>query len=199
MSTTLCTCDSLGRTDLRQCPDHFHLWRADKRLTSVGRIIHASFPMDPTIPAAVLENARERGSEVDALFSKYVIGNLRAIPAGTRQDSLALFEKLQNWYDRQNIGLALSQVLLGDTDHGGIVDLIFDSVPVDLKCTYNVETAHRLQTAAYSDLHGENHSSYVLHVTERFKEPRIVPLEQQDYDDWRTMLAHWRMTQRRTA
>lgn len=196
MTESVCLCGSIGRTDLRQCPEHFHLWSGDARLTSVGRIVAQSFPLDPSIPAEVLNNARDRGSEVDKLFGAYVLGQLKTIPAGTRLDSQRLFMKAKGWFDKQRFRTVEVQVLLGDTDHGGVLDFRFDGVPCDLKCTYNVEESAKMQVAGYIDLCGYN-GGYILHVTERFTEAKLVNVLQPEIDDWRLMLAHWRMVQRR--
>jgi hypothetical protein len=191
-----CTCDSIGRTDLRQCPEHHHIWRGDRRLRSVGSLIKDVFPLDPSIPADRLENARDRGSEVDVLFARWVKGELNGIPPDTRHDSRDLLKKIVAWFNRQNFSTAEVQVLLGGDDHGGVLDFRFDGLPVDLKCTYNVLHTHRLQVAAYATL-GGSEAGAILHVTERLKEPKLVPLKTEDYSDWRVLLEHWRMVERR--
>ncbi len=136
--TAVCTCVEFNpaNTEVRQCPEHFHLWKGAKRLASVGSIVRASFPMDPTIPPAVLENARDRGTELDRLFASYCLGTLRCIPKGTREDARDLFYKVQNWYDQQNFRRVEVQVLLGCEDYGGVLDFRFDGIPVDLKGTF---------------------------------------------------------------
>lgn len=192
-----CQCGSIGRTDLRQCPDHFHIWRGDKRLPSVGSILKAVWPQGQLPPADVLENARERGSEVDQLFAEYVRGNLRTIPAGTRKDARSLFLKLKGWYDKQNFKTAEAQVVLGAEDHGGVLDFRFDGVPCELKATYDVDQKYIMQAACYAEIDNGGERGMILHVTERYQEPRWLDLAPHDYDDWRTMLAHWRMLQRR--
>lgn len=194
--TATCTCGSIGRTDLRQCPDHFYIWNGDVRLTSVGRIAGLSFPLDPSIPTDVLENARDRGSEVDKLFAAYCLGKLRAIPSGTRNDARDLFLKAMKWFDRQRFKKVEVQVLLGVSDYGGVLDFRFDGIPCDLKCTYNVEESAKMQVAGYVDLCGYN-GGHILHVTERYAEPRLVNILMEEVDDWRVMLAHWRMLKRR--
>lgn len=192
----VCSCGSIGRTELRQCPTHYHLWNGDQRLASVGSIIRQCFPQPTGIPPEVLENARDRGTVLDRLAAAYVTGNLRTIPAGTRRDAVDLFLKFRRWFDKQNFKSVEAQVVLGLDDHGGVVDFVFDGVPVDLKGTYNIEHTHRLQVAAYACLHGLGDAD-ILHITERIDEPRRVAIKQPDYDDWRIMLAHWRMLQRR--
>lgn len=195
-----CSCGSIGRSDLRQCPRCFHIWNGDRRLASVGSIVYASFPLDPSIPPDVLENARDRGTEADRLLASYCRSELQRIPAGTRKDSIALFEKARTWIDRQGFRKIEVQVLLGYEDHGGILDFRFDGVPVDLKCTYNVEQAALMQVAGYVCLDGKNgNGGHILHVTERFKEPKLVNVLEPEINDWRIILAHWRMVRRRTA
>lgn len=201
-----CQCGSIGRTDLRQCPDHHHIWRGDVRLTSVGRIVAHSFPLDPSIPADKLENARDRGSEVDKLFAAYVLGKLDRIPAGTRKDVFkdeapydGLLQKLMKWYDQQGFLKIESQVLLGGEDHGGVLDLKFNGVPVELKSTYEILDSHRLQVAGYDRLGDSTNMAAILHVTERLKEPRLVPIGASDYRDWDIALSHYRMLKRRGA
>lgn len=191
-----CDCASIGKSaELWQCP-HFRIFRGDRRLTSVGRIVSASFPLDPKIPADVLESARERGSEVDALFGAYVLGKLAKIPAGTRNDSRDLFLKAKAWYDRQSFKTVEVQVLLGGDDYGGVLDFRFDGIPLDLKCTYNVEVSARIQVAAYAVLSNQIDGE-ILHVTERFAEARLVTLNGDDLHDFEISLAHWRMKERR--
>ena len=192
-----CRCEEIT-AEVIQCPEHFRLYRGGRRLASVGSIIRASFPMDPSIPPDKLENARERGEQVDRLFCAYVTGMLERIPAGTRSDARDLFLKLRVWFDRQDFHSVDSQIVLGDHDHGGVLDLRLDGVPVDLKATYNVEHTHRLQVAAYCDLDGGKHGR-ILHVTERYSEPRLIDLDPGDYQDWRILLDHRRLQERRKS
>lgn len=192
-----CQCGSIGRTDLRQCPTHFHIWAGDRRLTSVGSIIRVCWPPPAQLPPAdVLENARDRGAEVDKLFAAYVLGKLTKIPAGTRTDARDLFLKLMKWYGRQNFKTVEVQVLLGGEDYGGVLDFRFDGIPCDLKATYNVETTAVMQVAGYAALCGYN-GGHILHVTERFPDVRLVTVHSEDIADWNVMLNHWRMLQRR--
>lgn len=199
VEATTCTCVTFDPADTgtRQCPEHFHLWRGAVRLASVGSIVRGSFPLDPSIPPAVLENARERGAQLDRLFAAYCLGTLRVIPAGTRQDAIALFEKARQWFDKQNFKTVEVQVLLGCDDYGGVLDFRFDGVPVDLKGTSKIEHSHRMQVAAYAAL-DSSITGNVLHVMERIKEARLVELVTEDFDDWFILLEHWRMLKRRT-
>jgi hypothetical protein len=79
-----------------------------------------------------------------------------------------------------------------------VLDFRFDGVPCDLKCTYSVEETAIMQVAGYACLDGKN-GGHILHITERFKEPKLVNILDTELRDWRIMLAHWRMVQRRTA
>ena len=200
IETAECTCGVIA-AEVHQCQEHFRLWRHGKRLTSVSRIIGAILPTDwSKIDAAVLENARHRGEQVDRLFSAYVLGNLSEYPVGTRNDAMVLFERLQEWYDRQNFRSVQAQVVLGCEDHGGVMDLRLDGVVFELKATSKIEQTAILQAACYADLEGNGCfgvPANILHVTERYPEPKIYPLVEQDREDWRTALAAWRMVQRR--
>lgn len=195
-AVSACLCETVTLATV-QCPEHFKLWRGGRRLTSVRRIIHATFPLDPSIPPDVLENARDRGEQTDRLFAEWLRGKLDCIPADTRDDSKALFDKLVGWFQKQDFAKIQVQVVLGGEDHGGVVDLIIDDMVVDLKCTSKVEHTHRLQVAAYANLMDSTRGQ-VLHVTSRLKEPKFVPMVSQDYDDWRTLLDCWRMARRRS-
>lgn len=195
-TVSTCSCGSIGRSDLRQCPEHFHIWNGDRRLPSIGSIVRQCWPPPKSPPPPdVLENARDRGSEVDKLFAGYVLGTLMTIPAGTRHDARDLFLKLVKWYDRQGFKRVEAQVLLAAEDHGGILDFTFDEVPFELKSTYDVGHEHRMQAAGYSNIAKSNGN--ILHVTERYAEPRVVPLTQADYVDWESLLNFWRVVQRR--
>ncbi len=208
MSTTVipatCTCGGLI-PGLRQCPEHHRIFDGPKRLVSVSRIIKTFIPL-PDIPADVMENARHRGDQCDKLFADYVRGTLRTIPAGTRLDVYdpveknGLLQKLIKWFDKQGFKKVEVQVLLGGEDHGGILDFRFDGMPTDLKATYDVSASHRLQVAGYHQIDPyatAKKGAAVLHVTERYTEARLIPLEFDDYDDWLRMLETYRMLSRR--
>lgn len=214
-----CSCGSIGRTDIRQCPEHFHIWNGDKQVTSVGKVLRL-WPQKPCNACgaqsyrdhregcpvfAKIENAQDRGKEVDALFSAYVVGKLQRIPAGTRKDVWkteppfdGLLQKLIKWFDKQGFKNAEAQVLVADNEIGGIMDLRLDGLRADLKSVYNIEDKHLLQTAAYAELdHAED--AAVIHVTERFKEPKIIEITPDDFHDWFAVRSLWSVVQRRTA
>lgn len=191
-----CCCGSIGRTDLRQCPVHFRIYRGDVRLTSIRRIIKPFFPLPP-IPDEVLENARERGKEVDEIFGALLRGTITAIPWETREDSRDLILKLVNWFNKQNFRSVEVGVLVGDEDHGGILDFRFDGAAIELKATSQVQIDHRLQCAGYANLLKTDGA--ILHVTKNLKEPKLRWLTPDDQHDWHTLLTCWRMLKRREA
>lgn len=187
-----CLCAPHVTEGLRQCPEHFSLWDNGVRLTSVGRIV-GMFPQEPCnqcgMPIysdhvagcrvkAAIENAKERGSEVDVLFGQYVTGRLSKIPAGTREDVRSLFMKLKVWFDAQNYSSVESQVIVSDGEVGGILDLRVDGMILDLKCTYDVSPTHGIQVGGYVTLEKRDvRGAGILHVTERFAAPRLIPLD----------------------
>lgn len=190
-----CVCGSIGRTDLRQCPEHFRIWDGDVRLTSVGRIVRHFFPMDPKIPPDVLENARERGDEVDRLFTEYVDQGFVRVPAGTRRDSKDLLVKLVKWFGDQGFTDVQTKPVLGRDPVGGVCDFIFDGVLYELKSTYNVEATHRLQLGGY--MHIGLMPGRVLHVTERHATPRVIAADDSDVADFRDLLAAYQVLEKR--
>src|SRR5437899_1879610 len=132
MSTAIaiqaCSCGSIGADPdvVRQCPEHFHIWRGDRRLASVGSIIRTCWPPPAVLPPPdVLENARDRGDVVDKLFAAYVRDGRVHVPAGTRTDAVELLRKLIRWFDKQNFQSVETQVLLGGEDYGGVLDFRF--------------------------------------------------------------------------
>jgi len=195
VGATPCLCEYV--TDhVTQCPEHFRLWRYGKRLASVSSIVRERFPIDPKIDPVVLENAKLRGSEVDVLFAAYCRGTLDRIPAGTREDAKELFFKVKRWFDAQNFSSVEVQVLLGDVDHGGVLDFSFDGIPYDLKATYAVDHSSRLQVAGYCDL-SKSDIGRIIHVTERYASAAVIDLPPADHQDWKSLLAAWRVVQRR--
>ena len=81
--------------DVIQLDDPALTYFCDRRLTSVGKIIRSCWPPpERPIPPDVIENARDRGEQVDRLFAAYVLGKLNTIPAGTRCSSRNLLPSL---------------------------------------------------------------------------------------------------------
>lgn len=205
-----CECGSIGRSDLRQCPEHRYLWRGDRRLASVTSIT-SLLPQKPCNDCGAqsyrdhrdncrvfekIENARIRGSQVDEIFCALITRKLACIPGGTRQDARDLVKKLVAWFQRQDFEKVETQVLVGDDEVGGLIDLRCDGHIFEVKATYEIGHAHILQAAGYGTL--DNTNASVLHVTERYAEPKEYELKTQDYEDWQTLRGFWKMAQRRT-
>ncbi len=190
-----CTCAGTG---FRRCDEHHCYWNADVELPSVNQIIRATWPRKdgPGPSPEVLENARERGVEVDRLFSAYVIGELAEIPAGTRQDSIDLFLKLQTWWDKQSFSEVRSQVMMHNSQYAGTCDLIADDRLFDLKCVYDLDRTYEFQLGGYAELARLDDlcDVWILHCTKRFKEVKPVR-----YDlttalrNWNTIHDMWKL------
>src|SRR5688572_12340556 len=160
--------------------------RGDKELDSVTRVVYACFPAKAKFreaPPEVLENARQRGVEVDKLVTAYLRGNLATIPAGTRIDSKELFFKLKPWIDSA-LSRAMPQIILADEDIAGTADIVTtDGLILDLKTTYDVTEPHYdLQLGMYANLFeaqfGEKPKGIsIIHLTERLPAPKIVTLD----------------------
>lgn len=211
MSTVLastCCCGSIGApADLRQCADHHRYWKGDKELISVTKIVKGTWPIKPDFSRAkpeVLENARDRGIVVDDLFSAYVRGALERIPRGTREDAVQLFFKLRRWWDGRKHTEPRSQVMLSDDEVAGTCDVLDGGWIWDLKSTYNIEITYPIQVAAYAELHFATFGRHVkgvgiIHVSERFPEPKIIKLELSEVmQDWMTLRTMYQLVQRRS-
>jgi hypothetical protein len=175
-----CCCGSLS-PEVTFCLEHHRYFRSGAELASVTRVLRSVWPVKPDFSAAdpaVIENARERGVEVDALFCRYVEGKLQAVPAGTRRDSWELLEKLIKWWD--NLGVkAQTQVILADNEVAGTCDLKLDTTAIwDLKCTYDIEPIYPVQLGMYGILEAmssklPDHLA-IVHCTKRFVEPKLI-------------------------
>lgn len=191
-----------------QCPEHFGIWKAGQRLTSVGRIV-GLYPSDPCSQChwpiysdhmggcsvkANIDNANVRGKAVEALLTSYLAGTLRAIPAGTRFDVRDLFLKAKGWFDKQGFRSIQSQVLLSDEDTGGVADFICDGMILDLKTVHSLSETHGLQVGGYMSLHGSERGA-LLHITER-KEPTLRIVDVQARYDFRELRHAYRVIQR---
>lgn len=216
MSTTAvetvsnCTCSSIGEdpTKVRFCGDCHKYWKGDKQLHSVSKVLRTIWPLKPSwdnVDPSVIENARERGTEVDRLFSLYVIGGLDRIPKGTRQDSFELFAKARRWWDHRKHGEVRSQVILADNEIAGTCDVMDDENIYDLKCTHDIEATYPLQLAAYGELHFATFrkpakSLNIIHCTKRYAEPKIIKVDMvSTLEDWMTMRQMWKMVSRRVG
>lgn len=186
MSTIVetCACGSLSKETVI-CSDHHRYFRDGRELTSVSNVLRSVWPVKPdyaSAPPEVLENARERGSAVDALFSAYVIGKLQRIPAGTRADVVELFQKLRAWWDVEHAtSAASSQVILADDAIAGTCDVIIGGGIFDLKSTYEVDPSYPLQVGLYGLLYESMYKRPpdalgIIHVTKRYAKPKVVAL-----------------------
>jgi hypothetical protein len=192
-----CTCSEIRERDkLHMCIACHIYWINDKQLTSVSRILKDCFPAtyDGVAPE-VLENARDRGVQLDALISAYVVGKLTEFPVGTRHDVIDLFEKFQGWWDRQGFKTIEAQVVVHDSEVAGTIDLRADGFKFDVKCTYDLLYTHHIQIGGYSQL-DENPTGAIIHITKRLKAPRIIETPTQAYEDWMTTRDFWKLKRR---
>lgn len=212
-----CDCASIGApNELRQCKTCYRIFRGDKRLVSVSRVL-ALWPQEPCSSCAwpiysdhqpgcsvklAIDNAQERGSAVDALVTAYVRGTLKCIPAGTRKDVVELFWKAKAWLDKHTCITREAQVVVGDDKFGGVLDLFLDGVILDLKCVHDLRPTHPVQVGGYVTLHRAMgyfpRGAGILHVTERFKEAKLIPLDVSQITwDFEALRQAWSVVDRR--
>lgn len=198
------------RPDVIFKPDSHQYFRGDRELTSVSKVLRSVWPIKPSwdkVDPAVIENARDRGIEVDGLLSRYALGELKAIPAGTREDSRDLFLKARAWVDvALEAGPVRSQVILADETIAGTCDFIVAGPTIaDLKCTYDVELSYPLQLGLYALLYEEQYGKAVegigiIHVTKRYPTPKWISLDVEECKrDARLIRDTWNMAQRRAG
>lgn len=189
-----CECGTIGNPAvLRFCQPCHKYWYGDKRLIGVTSVIKEVLPPSyDNVPPDVLETARVRGVQLDELVSAYVVGNAPEFyPLGTQYAVIDLFNVFREWWERKGFK-ANSQVVVYDDELAGTVDLMIDGTIWDLKCTYDVMPTHLLQVEGYADISGKP-AGGIIHVTKRYKEPRLVEATKQTQDDWRTVRAFWRL------
>lgn len=185
---TLCECSlwEIAPPDkVRFCPEHHSYFRGQKRLISVTKVLRAAWPFPPDYSAAppgVIENARERGSQVDELFTRYIRGQLKAFSPDVRTDSMDLFFRLKRWYDARNWESVQAQVILADDDMAGTCDVIADGWVYDLKTTHDIEPMYHLQLGLYAQLYFSTFKEPVkgigiIHVTKRYSTPKLIKLD----------------------
>lgn len=193
-----CTCHEIRERDkLHMCSACHVYWINDKHLTSVSRILKDCFPAtyDGVAPD-VLENARDRGTQLDALVSDYVVGKLTEIPAGTRQDAVELFFKFADWWDKQGFRSVNAQLPVHDGEIAGTIDIRADGTIFDVKGTYDLLYTHHIQVAGYSDLERGQKGGVLIHLTKRLIQPKIVEVAKTAYEDWQTVRYFWRLKRR---
>jgi hypothetical protein len=203
-----CLCGSvLPETVL--CSEHHKYFQSGRELAAVSRVLRSCWPVKSSfadVDRAVVENARDRGVEVDALLSRYAEGKLDKVPAGTREDAKELFFKAKEWVDAAlKAGPIRSQVILSAGGIAGMCDFIVAGpMIVDLKATYDIEAYYPIQLGLYGLLYEEQHRQAVeglgiLHVTARLAKPRWIPLDVDECKrDAKLIRDTWMMAQRRT-
>lgn len=219
VETCVCTVWDAKDVSVRFCDTHHAYFRGTKRLTSVTQVLKVwprkpcdscQWPIYSDHQAGCfvkrrVDEARERGIEVDRLLSQWLSGKLERVPANTREDSRDLFLRLIQWWNVKEMGTPKTQVILADDEIAGCCDLLFNDHRgiIDLKCTYEIDPTYPIQLAAYADLHAATFGTNVpeisvLHVTKRFLEPKVVKVDMvQAMDDWRAVKEFWRVYRRR--
>lgn len=198
-----CGCQSIGAPKVvRFCDEHHAYHIGDKRLSSVSTVIRSIFPSSYyDVDPAVLENARERGIEVDQLFSRYVVGRLSEIPVGTRHDARDLFLKLLNWWDWRKA--ARSQVIVHDDEVAGTLDLWCDGWIYDLKTVSRIQPTYSVQLGIYAHLWAQSVKEPlkglgIIHINKSMAQPRIVEVPMDEaLQDAMTVRAAWSMLRRK--
>lgn len=187
-----------------------HIYQiGDRKLTSVTSVIRQVWPTTPEFsaaPEAVIENARERGCEVDEIFSKWLNDEFaEEIPTGYRQDSTDLAAKLIDWWIRQRfttVGVK-AQEILHDADIAGCADIVIAppaGAVYDNKTTYDIEPTYRIQVGGYCELYEAKYGepparAGIIHNTKRFKEPKLIDLDVAKVTaEWKTVRRFWELT-----
>lgn len=184
-----------------------HTYRRDGVfLDSVTRVIKAVWPVKPDYSAAdpvVLENARLRGIETETLFYAYLRGEMTEYPEGTREDACELCDKLINWWESRPEcfhGDVETQVIVGDAEIAGTLDLLIGGFVWDLKCTSGIEPTYLIQVAAYSELGGFGIGG-IIQINKGLKAPKFISpttvQQKSDLDDWLAIRKVWSAAKRR--
>jgi hypothetical protein len=174
----------------------------------VSHVIRTVWPFKPDFTKAdpaVLANALNRGVEVDCLWSRYLAGDLKVIPRGTRQDALQLFLRLKRWWsDHAHSDTVRTQVILADEAVAGTCDILDGDALFDLKTTYAIEAYYACQLGAYGALHYATFAKPVkklamIHLTKRYPVPQLIQLDPAEViQDWLLVRDTYFMAQRRT-
>ena len=189
--------------------DHRYWDETGKELYGVTATIKQMWPSTNGAPEHVIENARERGAELDALVTSYLNGTLHAIPAGIREDTKELFLKFLDWWgicrEARDWGKVTPQVMLSDGEYAGTCDLLFENgTIIDIKCKWDLDFQCELQLGGYADLYLDNPVNHpaicevgILHLTKRLAKPKLIMLnEVQCVQDWRTIRDMHRLLRR---
>lgn len=195
--------------ELSFCADHHRYSLNGKRLWGVTSVIKDVLPPQyDKVPPETLEYARERGIIVDALVTDYVLGKEPMIPVGSPNDpdlhaeSTELFWKFAEWWNKQGFRNVEAQAIVHDDEVAGMLDLRVDGVVYDLKTVSKLMPSHFLQVGAYIRLgrnEGRATEGQLIHLTKRFKAPKIVPVPLDWVVDWETVRDFWRLKRRLSA
>ena len=128
-------------------------------MKSVTKILSRVFPMNPNIPKAVLETARERGTAVHEWIEKYndYLLNGGEVPVIALEYQMYA-DYYKQWVEDYQIVPIHSELKLSNDDLVGVIDLIckdkdHEKVLVDYKITYDYNLPYvELQSSAYNEL-----------------------------------------------
>ncbi len=204
-----CKCSVWAKDDdqIRFCAAHHQYFLGAKNLPSVTTIIRQCWPVKKNFEAAdpaVLVHSRERGIRVDQYISEFVAtGNVR-IPKGEWREVVELVQKFVSWWQPT---IAASQVILHDGEFAGTCDLLIpgDRSIWDIKCVWELDISYELQLGLYGLLYESLYKEPplalgLIHLTKRYNEPRIVPLDvKQVMTNAATLVDMWRLVKRLTA
>lgn len=191
-----CVCGLVTDT-ISLCPEHHRYHLGGRQLAGVTSVIKETLGTSyEGVDESVLENARDRGNQVDALITAYVMGKLTEYPIGTRHDAKDLFEKFQTWWDKQRFKNVSAQAVVHDEEIAGAIDLKADGAIFDVKCTSALMPAHRIQVAGYLELDSHAEGGALIHLTKRYKTPRFEPITMSDQADWDVVRDFWRLKRR---
>ncbi len=221
-----CTCQTVEAVPvIRLCQDHHCYWYGDQRRTSISGVMKRVWPVKPSwdsqdTPDSVkrkVENARERGQQVDEMFSQWVVGNLKVLPptingAGRRDDAVERLSALMDWWNSRPFGevnYVATQKIVHDDELAGTIDLVLNcgEYILDLKNTSSIETTHSLKLGAYADLHQRMHGRKVrvigdIHVTKKRDEPVKVKFREYELsialNEWQKVREFWSLVRRKT-
>ncbi len=190
-ATITCICGSVT-PEVVLCSSCHRYWQEGRELYGVTSTIRAVWPTITAADPDVLENARVRGVEVDALITAFLLDSLPVLPSDTREDVKDLFLKFIEWWAvkrPKKWGACRPQVIVSDGVYAGTVDLLFENGPiVDVKCTYNIQQTHEFQLGGYRALHGMKKTVGILHLTKRINDANLFMLDGVEcHDDWRTI------------
>jgi hypothetical protein len=195
-------------------PVEHRYFRGLQELASVTKVIRETWPIKPSwdgVDMAVVENARDRGIEVDLLFCSWLSGTLTAIPLGTRTDALDRFAALRTWWNKFKVtSVPNTQLILADDEIAGTCDLAVNvnGLPwiFDLKNTSQLETTHSIQLGAYGELYRAQYGVLpaglgVIHVTQPKDKPASVKVFEYEVgtalSDWQLVRQMWNLVRRK--